>query len=51
MKNIIRIESEQKYELNKLYENVDGRGGVFACVEIKQELGSYIHIFSVVWIS
>ncbi|EGK2526735.1 hypothetical protein LAX76_11880 [Listeria monocytogenes] len=51
MKNIIRIESEQKYELNKLYENVDGREGVFACIEIKQGSGSYVHIFKVVWLS
>ncbi|EIX7078174.1 hypothetical protein RKK46_002268 [Listeria innocua] len=49
MKNIIRIESEQKYELNKLYENVGGREGVFACIEVKPQQNSFIVTFEVVW--
>ncbi|EEO2648929.1 hypothetical protein K5L52_000551 [Listeria monocytogenes] len=49
MEHIIRIESEQKYELNKLYENVGGREGVFACVEIKPQQNIFIVTFEVVW--
>lgn len=49
LEHIIRIESEQKYELNKLYENVDGREGVFACVEIKPQQNNFIVTFEVVW--
>lgn len=49
LKNIIRIESEQKYELNKLYENVGGREGVFACIEVKPQQNSVIVTFEVVW--
>ncbi|ELR5863238.1 hypothetical protein ACIT6Z_000051 [Listeria monocytogenes] len=49
MKNIIRIESEQKSELNKLYENVDGRECVFACTEIETHKNKYSVTFEVVW--
>ncbi|MBC1642260.1 hypothetical protein HCB41_00010 [Listeria welshimeri] len=49
MKNIIRIESEQNYELNKLYKNVGGRVGVFACIEIKPQKNNFIVTFEVVW--
>ncbi|EIZ4072440.1 hypothetical protein MO144_001219 [Listeria monocytogenes] len=49
LKNIIRIESEQNYELNKLYKNVGGRVGVFACIEIKPQKNNFIVTFEVIW--
>ncbi|EEO2018208.1 hypothetical protein ABS754_001920 [Listeria monocytogenes] len=49
MKEVICIDTKEKYKLNKLYANITGLTGVFACIEIERRLTDYKVTFEVVW--